>query len=175
MTNTKTAVLVTLPIGLGVILLGILGSIYHSEIPIKASSVAVEPQKTEISIETLLDAIEAVESGGDPNAIGDGGRAVGAYQIWKIYVDDVNNINTFGPKYNYEDRWDRNKSRAMAKAYLYWYVRFTRGVYNKKPEWDNRKWEYMARIHNGGPNGWKKECTKSYWLKVKRAIEGEWQ
>ena len=129
------------------------------------------PQSPAQSFEDLLDAIEWVESRGDSNAIGDGGNAIGAYQIWKIYVDDVNNINTFGPKYSYEDRWNRNKSRAMTKTYLYWYIRFTKGIYNKKPEWDNRKWEYMARIHNGGPNGWKKESTEKYWLKIKNYLD----
>ena len=39
------------------------------------------------TFDDLLDAIEWVESKGDPAAIGDGGDAVGAYQIHKIYVD----------------------------------------------------------------------------------------
>jgi hypothetical protein len=30
--------------------------------------------------------------------------------------------------------------------------------------------EDMARIHNGGPNGWKKESTKPYWEKVKKLL-----
>ena len=121
------------------------------------------------SIEALLDAIEQVESGGDPNAVGDGGEAVGSFQIHKIYVDDVNRINTFGPKYSYDDRYDKDKSREMTKAYLCWYIRFTRGIW-KKPEWEGRRWEYMARIHNGGPDGWKKESTKAYWEKVKAVL-----
>ena len=45
---TKTAITVTLIIGLGVALLGYIGSVYHPETSIKASSVAVEPQKTQI-------------------------------------------------------------------------------------------------------------------------------
>ena len=128
-----------------------------------------------ITFEDLLDAIRLVETGGelDPdNCRRDGGRALGAYQIHEIYVDDVNDINTFGPKYSYEDRRDRIKSRAMAKTYLCWYIRFTRGIW-KKPEWDDRKWEFMARIHNGGANGWKKESTKPYWEKVRKYIEVE--
>ena len=31
--------------------------------------------------------------------------------------------------------------------------------------------ELQARIHNGGPNGHKKESTKAYWLKVKKELE----
>ena len=31
--------------------------------------------------------------------------------------------------------------------------------------------EEMARKHNGGPQGHKKECTKKYWEKVKTELE----
>jgi hypothetical protein len=34
-----------------------------------------------------------------------------------------------------------------------------------------RSIEDMARIHNGGPDGWKKKCTEQYWLKVKAILE----
>ena len=30
--------------------------------------------------------------------------------------------------------------------------------------------EAIARIHNGGPMGWRKESTKPYWEKVKKAM-----
>jgi hypothetical protein len=30
--------------------------------------------------------------------------------------------------------------------------------------------EDAARIWNGGPNGWKKKATDSYWQKVARAL-----
>ena len=48
------------------------------------------------TFEDLLDAIEWVESKGYPNAIGDGGKAAGDFQIHKIYVDDVNRILKIG-------------------------------------------------------------------------------
>ncbi len=131
------------------------------------------------SIEDLLDAIEWVESRGDANAVGDNGQAIGAYQIHKIYVDDVNRIlkdwkkqiwsqikeaggkglgGWFVP-YTYEDRWDKNLSRDMAEVYLTYYA----------PLDDNMDMnlEAAARIHNGGPQGHKKESTKPYWEKVK--------
>ena len=31
--------------------------------------------------------------------------------------------------------------------------------------------ETIARIHNGGPNGWKRKSTMAYWGKVKQALE----
>ncbi len=40
----------------------------------------------------LLLAIMMVESGGKPNAVGDKGKAVGAYQIHPIMVKEVNRI-----------------------------------------------------------------------------------
>ncbi len=123
-------------------------------VPDKASSVAVEPQRT---LEDLLDAIEWIESKGDPNAIGDSGAAIGAYQIHKIYVDDCNRI--IGETYfNYHDRWSRVQSRHMAITYLSHYGK-------------GRSLEDIARIHNGGPNGYKKISTKKYWLKIKNYLD----
>lgn len=122
----------------------------------------------------LLDAIEWVESKGNSNAVGDNGKAVGAYQLHKIYVDDCNQIlkiidypirigDTEHYYMTYDDRWNATKSRAMAMVYLWYYGC---AVWN----WEDTKqtkMEVMARIHNGGPNGHKKESTKAYWLKVK--------
>jgi len=108
--------------------------------------------------DNLLDAIEFVESRGQSDAVGDKGNAVGAYQIWKIYVDDVNRI-LGQDKYSYDDRWDKGKSREMVRVYLRHYGKGSL--------------ESMARIHNGGPNGWKKESTKKYWLKVKARMEAQ--
>ena len=107
------------------------------------------------SFEDLLDAIEFVESGGDSNAVGDNGNAIGSFQIWKIYVDDVNRI-LGNDKYSYTDRLDRSKSRDMATIYLNHY---------------GGTFEEMARKFNGGPNGHKKEATLKYWVKVKERLE----
>lgn len=67
-------------------------------------------------IERLLDAIEQVESGGRADAVGDGGRAVGAYQLWPLFVDDANRIA--GTRYTYDDRWCPVKSREMTRIVL---------------------------------------------------------
>ena len=110
----------------------------------------------------LLDAIEQVESNGDPNAIGDNGKAVGSFQIWKTYVDDVNRILR-EHRYNYNDRYDPLLSRYMVKTYIGHYV-------TKKRLKRNPTFEDMARIHNGGPNGYKKKCTEKYWEKIKKEL-----
>jgi hypothetical protein len=105
----------------------------------------------------LLDAIEWVESKGKADAIGDNGEAVGAYQIHKIYVDDVNRIMPrLSWRFFYSDRYNREKSRKMVTIYLKHY---------------GGTFEEMARKHNGGPKGHLKEATKPYWIKVKNRME----
>jgi len=109
------------------------------------------------SFNDLLDAIAQKESGGDPNAYNESEDAAGLYQIRPIYLTDVNRILGY-PKYKLSDRYNPEKSRDMVAVYLMYYGR-RKGL------------EAMARIHNGGPRGDKKECTESYWLDVKNILE----
>jgi soluble lytic murein transglycosylase-like protein len=104
----------------------------------------------------LLAALIAVESGGNPAAIGDNGRAVGILQIHAAVVADVNRIA--GTRYTLEDRRNPVKSRQMCLIYLQHYGR-------------GKTWEQRARIWNGGPRGHEKKATEKYWEKVKREIE----
>lgn len=100
-------------------------------------------------------------------------QAVGSFQIHKIYVDDVNRIlKTQGSdqRYTYEDRWGRDKSREMVSILTPLYTGIAE--WNKdRPPTQMERFGVMARIHNGGPNGYKKESTKAYWLKVKARLE----
>jgi hypothetical protein len=123
------------------------------------------------SFDDLLDAIEWVESKGDADAVGDNGRAVGAYQLHKIYVDEVNRL-LGNETYSYEDRWDKAKSRQMTHIYLLYHA-FTAQTELRLLEYKGSfgRFEILARIHNGGPQGYKKESTKAYWLKVKERME----
>jgi hypothetical protein len=111
----------------------------------------------------LLNAIACIESNCDDKAIGDGGEAVGRYQIHKIYVDDVNRIA--GTSYSYDDRYDPVKSEQMVIIYLTHYGDFYTRVTGKTPTA-----EVLARIHNGGPYGYRKKETIKYWNKVKKKI-----
>ena len=114
--------------------------------------------------EKLLNAISIVESGKKANAVGDNGKALGCFQLHKIHVRDVNNI--LGRSvYSYSDRLNPNKSKAVTVIYLKHYGR----VYERKTG-KPATLEVLARIHNGGPNGWSKPATKEYWLKVKKAL-----
>lgn len=118
----------------------------------------------------LLKAIEKVESNGKLDAKGDYSkktkeyRAIGCMQIWKTYVDDVNRI-VGKKKYNYNDRYNRLKSFEMVAIYLNHYGKF----YERKTG-KTATYEILSRIHNGGPNGWKKESTIKYWNKVKKVL-----
>lgn len=105
----------------------------------------------------LLDAICAVESNGNANAIGDNGRAVGAYQIHPAVVADVNRLT--GAHYTLADRLDPAKSRAMCRAYLAHYGERAGGTD-----------EAHARTWNGGPKGAKKRATIAYWRRVKARL-----
>jgi len=110
----------------------------------------------------LLLALIIVESGGNDKAINS--HATGCLQITPILVKDVNRIA--GTNYTLEDRFERQKSIEMAQIYLQYYGK----VYTKKTgkEPDN---EILARIWNGGPNGWQKTSTEDYWLKVDKEIK----
>lgn len=122
----------------------------------------------------LLAALITVESGGDTKAVGDNGRAVGCLQIHAIYVDDCNEINGRkkqagkGKPYSYtlQDRKFESTSRGMAIAYLRHY-----GARYKKKTGKEPSYEALARIHNGGPDGYSKTATDDYWRKVRAALD----
>ena len=148
--------------------------------------VTATPLEGEVTFDDLLDAIRFVESKGDPNAICPDSCCVGAYGITKLYVDDCNRIMVqkklmpiafIGDIFNYEDRWDSNTSRVMVELYTIYYASkawdeiWDSGEFETINEQEGfmKYFELQARIHNGGPNGWKKESTKPYWEKVKKA------
>lgn len=90
------------------------------------------------------------------------------------YVCDVNRIVLrlakegrwrTTPKFTHEDVMSRVRSERMMLYYWFWWGR----EYQKKT---GRKvsYEILARIHNGGPIGWKKEGTVKYWNKVRNEL-----
>jgi hypothetical protein len=99
----------------------------------------------------VLDAIARIESHGNPNAVGDGGRALGVYQIHCVYWKDGTQL--LGVDWPHRDAADPNKARRVVKAYLLHYGR-------------GKSLLEMARIHNGGPRGDKKKATLPYARKL---------
>jgi len=109
----------------------------------------------------LLDALRQVESGGDDNATGDSGRALGAYQIWESYWQDATDWCTdIGGQYKaVHAHW-----YAERIIIAYWH-RYARAALR------DGDYETLARIHNGGPRGAKKQATLKYWTKVEQALK----
>jgi len=109
--------------------------------------------------EKLLDAIEIKESSGRGAATpdGDDGAAIGSFQIHRAYWTDA--MKALGKNWPYSDARIPWKARAATRAYIRHYARAAR-----RPDL-----EAMARIHNGGPVGYRKPVTVQYWREV-RAI-----
>jgi len=125
--------------------------------PDKCCDGAVQIEPSQYNLNDLLAAIAQVESGNCATAHNKEEDAVGLYQIRKIYVDDVNRI-LGKPYFSYKDRWNPHKSRDMVCIYI---IHYGQG----------KAVEQLARIHNGGPRGWKKKSTIPYWSKVKKVLE----
>lgn len=110
----------------------------------------------------LILALIAVESSGDPNAIGDGGKAYGILQMHSAYVQDA--AEWANEDWTHEDAFDPDKARKIFMAYMERYAQD-----HKRPEGMSRA-QYISRIHNGGPRGFLKESTIPYWQKVKKHL-----
>ncbi len=117
----------------------------------------VAPGAPDDPMDRLLDAIAVVESRGQPTALGDGGRAVGTYQIHRAYWAEGTRI--LGVDWTYHDARDPQKARQVVRAYLCHYGR-------------DRSLLDMARIHNGGPRGCRKVTTLVYAHKIRRVLNG---
>lgn len=111
------------------------------------------------SLEDILDAIRVTESGGHEHhgrdATGDGGRAIGPFQIHKSHWQDSR------MKGRFEDCRDLYYARCVVIAYWQRWC----------PEaLERRDAEVLARVHNGGPKGASKAATLKYWARVQRAL-----
>lgn len=93
------------------------------------------------------------------------------------YVADVNRIvgrvaaNGGRPgavRFCHDDVYDRGRSELMMFYYWYWW-----GMNYQNKTGNRVTPEVLARIHNGGPLGWKKAATVRYWHKVAdRLLDG---
>ena len=101
-------------------------------------------------------ALMSMESGGDCNAVGDGGRSIGPYQISRAYWIDS------GVPGRWKDVRDPKYAERVMRAY--WRRYCPRAV-------ESRDWRTMARVHNGGgPRGPKIQATRGYWIGVSRSM-----
>lgn len=117
-------------------------------------------------ISTLLPILAHVESGHNPHAIGDGGDAIGIYQIHREYWRDGCHI--MGVNWPYSEARNPAKAARVVSAYLGHY-----GALYERQTGRRATLEVLCRIHNGGPDGWKKRATLTYWGKCRAApIQG---
>lgn len=107
----------------------------------------------------LLQAICIVESNCQ-DLTGDNGKSIGLYQIQEAYFIDSK------VKGKYEQCRDKEFAEKVMLAY---WTRYAKDSLTKDSlTLDDL--EKLARIHNGGPKGHKKEATIKYWEKVKREL-----
>lgn len=124
----------------------------------------------------LVVALEKAENpSGNVNLVGDKHlkhKAYGLLQIRQPYLDDVNKIakadvkRLWGKsKLTIKDMKDPVKARWAFKVYLSYY-----GARYEKITGMTPTMEVYAKIHNGGPDGWKRGNwdTAVYWAKVVR-------
>lgn len=106
-----------------------------------------------VAIDTLLNAVMAVESNFDTLAYNSKENAAGCLQIRPIMVREVNRL-LGKDKYTLKDRWSKAKSIEMfnvLRSHL-------KGATD----------EQIARTWNGGYNGHNIPETMQYWNKVKQ-------
>lgn len=109
----------------------------------------------------FFQAVGTVESNHNDDAVGDGGDSIGRYQIqWTYWKDATDFDKTIGG--TYQDVKDPAYAEKIMRAY---FKRYARDAYN------SGDYEVLARIHNGGPKGHKRESTLAYWAKVKKELD----
>lgn len=115
----------------------------------------------------FFEVLTATESGGRREVVGDTNlqhKAYGVLQIRQPYLDDVNEhcrkviLEHWGRPLTLDDVKEPAVARWVAVQYLTHYgKRYTR-ITGKRPTF-----EVLARIHNGGPNGWRRSSTDEHW------------
>lgn len=108
----------------------------------------------------LILALIAVESGGNDHAWGDNGKAWGCLQITAAVMEDVQRIR---PQERYYNAFVRDDAIWICRTYLNHYV--TRSRIGHEPTLED-----YARCWVAGPDGWRQDCSKPYWLKVKKVL-----
>ena len=129
--------------------------------------IVIKPAKIsipEIKYDNLIEALIQVESEGIEDIHGDiglkEGPSVGVLQIRPIMVREVNRIlkiQKINKKYKLKDRYSRKKSIEMFSIWREFY----------HPEGN---FEVISRTWNGGPRGYLKKSTVSYWMEVQNEL-----
>jgi hypothetical protein len=108
----------------------------------------------------FLNALGKVESNNNDLAIGDNGKAISRFQIWRVCYQDAREYNKT-INFSYESLTNKVNAEIIVNSYLSRYC---------KESIKNNDFEKMARIWNGGPSGYKKQSTIKYWDKIKNNL-----
>lgn len=121
-------------------------------------SCAEQPVPRHFTHAEILHAIRWVETSDRTNPPdGDDGRAIGPYQIHRLYWQDARLPG------DYQECHRREYAERVITAYMQRWV----------PEaWRNCDAEAIARTHNGGPRGRSKGQTDRYWARVESWLRG---
>ena len=121
---------------------------------------APSPRSADVALDRVLEAIRSVETGNRPDSgrgsIGDGGSAIGPFQIHYEYWKDS------AVPGRYEDCRDCDYARRVVIAYWHRYCPDAVIMHDA---------EVLARTHNGGPTGAKRDSTLPFWKKVKLELD----
>jgi hypothetical protein len=126
----------------------------HREIDVPSQTTT--PAADSDPLRPLFQAIGHVESNNKDDAVGDGGKALGRYQIHRIYWQDSRQPG------KYEDVRDRAYAERVMLAY--WRRHVPKAL-------EANDFETLARVHNGGPRGSTKKVTLPYWRKVQEQLK----
>ncbi len=119
---------------------------------------AIASQSQTLKLDEKFIATEiAVESGGNDNAVGDSGRAIGCLQIHRSCWLDSKVPG------DYTNCFNRAYSIKVMNAYL---------IRHEKQSVIDKNYSNLARCWNNGPN-WRKNphATDNYWNKVKKQMK----
>lgn len=120
-----------------------------------------EIDKIREDIRPLLDAISKVESNDNDDAVGDNGKALGRFQIWQIYHQDaLEKCPDIGGEYK-----DVKSKIYAERVFVAYMIRYA------KKALEDKDYQKIARIHNGGPRGHRKDATIKYWNKVNNHLK----
>lgn len=138
------------------------------------STVKLAALSRNVPSDRFWDAIQKVETGGDYDpeiAVGDHGASIGPLQIQRGYYNDAVEFDPSLQSGQYSGYTYNNcmgpgsfeYSKAVGNAYMRRYATVNRLGHTPTNE-------DFARIHNGGPNGWKMSATLGYWHKVQAML-----
>lgn len=115
-----------------------------------------------MTLSAFIAVLISVESGGNDWVPGDKGKAVGALQIHRGVVEDVNRFA--GTRFTHRDMHRRDVAIYCATVYLTHYC--TKERLGHVPTAED-----FARVWNGGPDGWKEPATIRYWKRVQPKLK----